>query len=158
MRHATAQALLEAAHGVIDQWTGGGLAEAVRALDDAVTTADAEGFPVAKVIAHDPDKDIDQTGRTNGDRAEAAEAAVVAACRMRCECLNVDEDGVRDLLADLGHLCDREGIDFAALIATAVADWEYERDGCDDDEGSDEDDDGIDPRMASPVPNDENND
>ena len=32
MRHATAQALLDAAHGVIDQWTGGGLAEAVRAF------------------------------------------------------------------------------------------------------------------------------
>ena len=39
----------------------------------------------------------------------------------------VSEDSIRDLLADLGHLCDREGLNFAAVIDTAKKDWRSER-------------------------------
>ena len=63
----------------------------------------------------------------NGRRAEQAEMGVEAANRHRGEPVRIDEDSVRDLLADLGHLCDREGLDFPALIDTAKKDWRAER-------------------------------
>jgi len=66
-------------------------------------------------------------GLTNGHRAEQAEMGVEAANRHRGEPVRIDEDSVRDLLADLGHLCDREGIDFPAIINTAKKDWRAER-------------------------------
>lgn len=47
--------------------------------------------------------------------------------RERGEPGRADEDGVRDLLADLGHLCDREGLAFCQLIAVAKRDWRAER-------------------------------
>jgi len=66
-------------------------------------------------------------GLTNGHRAEQAEMGVEAANRHRGEPVRIDEDGIRDLLADLGHLCDREGLDFPAIINTAKKDWRAER-------------------------------
>ena len=67
-------------------------------------------------------------GLTNGARAEQAECGVVAASEARGESgQEVCEDSIRDLLADLGHLCDREGIDFPAIIDTAKKDWRAER-------------------------------
>ena len=73
------------------------------------------------------DPDDPSTTRTNGQRAIDAEEAVQVACRARGETGTPDEDSVRDLLADLGHLCDREGFDFAGLIETAKRDWRAER-------------------------------
>lgn len=67
------------------------------------------------------------TTRTNGQRAIDAEEAVQVACRARGETGTPDEDSVRDLLADLGHLCDREGLDFVKIVATATKDWRAER-------------------------------
>ena len=79
----------------------------------------------------DPDKKDPtdpSTTMTNGRRAQNAEEAVLTACLARGEADNTPgEDSVRDLLADLGHLCDREGWDFRALVRTALKDWRAER-------------------------------
>ena len=72
-------------------------------------------------------RDFPGDGSNNGQRAEVAAAAVEAASRARHEAVTIDEDSVRDLLADLGHLCDREGIDFPTIINTAKKDWRAER-------------------------------
>ena len=67
-------------------------------------------------------------GRTNEDRANTAAFAVAGACNARGERgQTASEDSIRDLLADLGHLCDREGVDFEAVMRTATADWRAER-------------------------------
>jgi len=66
-------------------------------------------------------------GLTNRKRAEQAEFGVEAAGRARGDAVNIDEDNIRDLVADLGHLCDREGLDFVAIVKTAKADWRSER-------------------------------
>ena len=81
--------------------------------------------PMRKPFKFNPDKrdpDDPTTTRTNGQRAIDAEEAVQVACRSRGETGTPDEDSVRDLLVDLGHLCDREG-----LIETAKRDWRAER-------------------------------
>lgn len=75
----------------------------------------------------DPAKRDDPDGPTNGQRAERAAGAVVYACGARGEHPDIGEDGIRDLLADLGHLCDREGLDFVKITATATKDWRAER-------------------------------
>ena len=53
------------------------------------------------------------------------------------------ENAVCDLIADLGHLCDRENVDFLAVLETAVGHWLAEQ----------RDPDGIDhlPRVAVTV-------
>ena len=67
-------------------------------------------------------------GLTNGARAEQAECGVLAASEARGEGgQELCEDAIRDLLADLGHLCDREGLDFVKLVETAKKDWRIER-------------------------------
>jgi len=66
-------------------------------------------------------------GLTNGMRAAQAEAATEAACVKRGEHANADYDAIRDLLADIGHLCDREGLDFPKIINIAKKDWRAER-------------------------------
>ena len=72
-------------------------------------------------------RDFPGDGSNNGQRAEVAAAAVETANRARHEAVTIDEDGIRDLLADLGHLCDREGFDFVKLFETAKKDWRAER-------------------------------
>ena len=80
-----------------------------------------------KKFAFDETKHNIPDGLTNGRRAEQAEMGVEAANRHRGEPVRIDEDGIRDLLADLGHLCDREGLDFVKIVATATKDWRAER-------------------------------
>ena len=72
-------------------------------------------------------KRTDPDGPTNGKRAEQAEFGVEAASRARGDAVSIDEDGIRDLLADLGHLCDREGYDYKSLLDLAWDDWRAER-------------------------------
>lgn len=76
-----------------------------------------------------PNKCVDgkDNSPSNGTRAEWAETAVHAFLGATGEPDDVDCDSVRDLMADLLHLCDRQGIDARALAGTAVADWERER-------------------------------
>lgn len=73
------------------------------------------------------DKKTEGWEKSNGDRANHAAVAVAAACRERGEPWRADEDGIRDLLADLGHLCDREGLAFCQLVAVAKRAWRAER-------------------------------
>ncbi len=72
----------------------------------------------------EPDKEVG--GRTNGDRATAAEVAV----RYYREFMHLDGeplyDCVQDLLSDLMHLCDREDIDFSEALSSAVMNYEHE--------------------------------
>lgn len=73
------------------------------------------------------DKRTEGWEKTNGDRAQQAAEAVVTASHVRGEVPRIDEDGIRDLLADIGHLCDREGLPFCQLVAVAKRDWRAER-------------------------------
>jgi hypothetical protein len=67
------------------------------------------------------------TERSNAMRAESAHVAVSASLAHRGDPDVLDRDSISDILADLGHLCDREGEDFLALIETAKLNWEMER-------------------------------
>ena len=79
------------------------------------------------VFKFDPAKCECGTGCNNGQRAGNAEFGVEAASRSRGETVHIDEDSIRDLIADLGHLCDREGLTFGEIIKLAKNDWEAER-------------------------------
>jgi hypothetical protein len=62
----------------------------------------------------------------NDDRARRALAALNA----YVETSDHDDEPeiYTDLLADLGHLCDQEGIDFQHLVDIALVHWRTERD------------------------------
>ena len=70
-----------------------------------------------------PNKRVHSTDDiTNGKRAECAKAALKACHREYGDAEDEngpDEDGVKDLFADLLHYCDREGLDGLALFETA---------------------------------------
>ena len=81
-----------------------------------------------KLFTYDPDKCTFGGGRTNEQRAAGAQDGVQAAHQARGEYGQVtSEDGIRDLLADLGHLCDREGYDYKSLLDLTWDDWRAER-------------------------------
>jgi hypothetical protein len=62
--------------------------------------------------------------RCNEERAAAARIALAAYCRHT----GADEDveGLKDLLADLGHLASLDGYDFLRLIEAALRHWAAE--------------------------------
>jgi hypothetical protein len=62
----------------------------------------------------------------NDDRARRALAALNA----YVEASDHDDEPeiYTDLLADLGHLCDQEGIEFQVLVDIALVHWRAERD------------------------------
>lgn len=62
---------------------------------------------------------------TNGTRAECANDALWAWRAAKGE--GIDPDNAADLIADLGHLCDREGLDFEAAVKRATINWRAER-------------------------------
>lgn len=65
---------------------------------------------------------------TNGRRAGWAEAALDAFQTSVGDAgPAVSEENVRDLLADLLHLCDREGFDGRAEVESALNTWKTER-------------------------------
>ena len=64
---------------------------------------------------------------TNGKRARWAEAGVRGFLKATKEPEIVEEDAIGDLITDLLHLCDREGVDGAELVGRAVRNWEAER-------------------------------
>ena len=73
----------------------------------------------------DPDKRIDPDEPTNGERADKAACALEAfVSQGSCE---PDEADIRDLIADLLHLCDRQGIDAEAQLASARSNWQLQR-------------------------------
>lgn len=70
----------------------------------------------------------DVGGRTNKQRAnDAAEAVTTHAATPGGGIMHPDADTVSDLIADLGHLCDREGIDFTGAVIAALRNWRAER-------------------------------
>lgn len=65
---------------------------------------------------------------TNGTRAEWAEAGLCGFLAATGEADAGDNsDSIGDLIADLLHLCDRDGGDAEATLTRARANWEYER-------------------------------
>ena len=69
----------------------------------------------------------DGDGPTNAKRAAWAEAGVHGFLAATGEPDVINEDSIKDVLADLLHLCDREGVDGHKLLRTAKHDWEHER-------------------------------
>jgi hypothetical protein len=67
------------------------------------------------------------TKRTNEDRACAAGIAVDAYLAHKGDGDDAREDQISDLIADLGHLANEYGFDFACLLQRAVTAWEAER-------------------------------
>lgn len=82
---------------------------------------------VAKSGAHtfDPDK-ISDSARNSTSNGEMAERVSNAVCEYTGIC-NPDEFNIADVIADIGHLCDREGHDFRAVLRAATTHWEAER-------------------------------
>lgn len=81
----------------------------------------------AKRFKFDPEKDECGDGNKNGKRAKNAEAGLSASLKARGDPPRIDEDAVRDLLADLFHYCDRERISVNSIVRTAKNDWKAER-------------------------------
>lgn len=63
---------------------------------------------------------------TNGQRAEYANLALAKFLEVTGDA-NDGADTVVDLIADLGHLCDKNGQDFKALVIKALQNWKFER-------------------------------
>ncbi len=61
----------------------------------------------------------------NHKRAICAEKAVA----VFSEIVNADDtrQAIQDLICDIGHLCDREGLDFQQVVVIAVGWWHAER-------------------------------
>ena len=83
----------------------------------------------AEEILHefDPDRRSDPDEPSNGERANHARKALDAFLRSTGEARRVDEEAVRDLIADLLHLCDREGLSGRAALLGARSNWLLER-------------------------------
>ena len=65
---------------------------------------------------------------TNGERSNRAEKALLAYRALVGDSVNDDECAIGDLIADLGHYCDRsKDADFEGVIASAVMHWKMER-------------------------------
>ena len=63
----------------------------------------------------------------NGQRAKGAAVAVKAYCTHHSEQEHDKLSNVSDIIADLGHFCDREGVDFHEALRIGQRDWNLER-------------------------------
>lgn len=72
-----------------------------------------------------PNKKPDGAVICNGTKADHAEMARTT--WREATCTGDDESNIADLIADLGHLCDRDGLDFEAAIESALINWRAER-------------------------------
>ena len=61
----------------------------------------------------------------NSDRAEWAEAALLTF--MEQTGVDGDREAVSDLIADLGHYCDRHQLDFIPLLERGISYWQIEQ-------------------------------
>lgn len=76
----------------------------------------------------EPDKEgEDPLEPKNGQRAEWAEKALRAFLKATKESFHITEDEVCDLMTDLLHLCDREGVDAQLVADRSVRNWRAER-------------------------------
>lgn len=94
--------------------------------DDIVVYEESTG---ARKFRFNPCKHSDDYDEspTNEARTIHAEAALDAFLISTGESRNVDEDAVRDLMADLLHYCDKFGHEGAKILARAERDWLAER-------------------------------
>jgi hypothetical protein len=70
----------------------------------------------------------DNGGRTNEERAnDAAEFVTAYAATPKNGIMPPFWITVRDMIADLGHWCDREGFDFTGAVIAALRNWRAER-------------------------------
>jgi hypothetical protein len=74
-----------------------------------------------------PGKVTEGSTRCNADRAETAHVSVEAANATRGEMTKLCEDSITDLMADLMHLADREGMNPEELTSFATMNWRAER-------------------------------
>ena len=63
---------------------------------------------------------------TNADRSAWAEVAVEAFIAQTGRD-GVEDDAISDLIADIGHLCDANDIDYLATIRRAIGHWHAEQ-------------------------------
>ena len=64
---------------------------------------------------------------SNDQRADWAMSGIHGFLEATGEGGGVCEDSIRDLLADVLHLADREGLETRRILDTAIADWTAER-------------------------------
>jgi len=70
---------------------------------------------------------LHQVDAQNDDRSEWAECALRAFSGKTGS--GFGDEGVHDLIADLGHFAERHGIDFVDCVARAIGCWHAERRG-----------------------------
>ena len=73
-------------------------------------------------------KKFDDAGPDNTDRSEWAQRAL----SVFCEDSGLNEeierlDAVSDLICNLGHYCDRLGLDFIAIASRSIGVWDAEK-------------------------------
>lgn len=67
-------------------------------------------------------------GPNNDDRAEWADEALGVFCARTGLDLEVEpDDAVSDLICNVGHFCDRSGLNFVSLVSRALSVWEVEK-------------------------------
>lgn len=74
-----------------------------------------------------PNKKFDREGPSNETRAGWGEVGLMGFLCATGEPQTTGEDEISDLIADLAHLCDRDGMDFEALVTRARMNWQAER-------------------------------
>ncbi len=73
-------------------------------------------------------KDEEFLSPSNAERAECAEKALVTFAAAANDRSEDTESLVKDLVTDLGHYCDREGLDFEDIVRSAInTHWLEER-------------------------------
>ena len=81
----------------------------------------------------DPDKMSDTGTLPNGKRATAAAQSInhhelATGARKDTDFFHLTEHcQATDLVANIGHLCDREGWDFETVLHSAKVHWQHER-------------------------------
>lgn len=64
----------------------------------------------------------------NDDRAAWAGKVLLIFARMTgLDPEEEKEEGVGDLITNIGHYCDRKGLDFIPLVASAISLWDVEK-------------------------------
>lgn len=67
-------------------------------------------------------------GPDNSDRAEWAEQALSVFCKETgLDPVAEEREAVSDLLCNLGHYCDLNGLDFLAIASGAISVWDAEK-------------------------------
>ena len=88
-------------------------------------TSEANGGKSAFVFKNKIGDDPDEP--SNEQRADWGAAAVYGFLDATGEPGGVCEDSIRDLIADVLHLADREGLDAMYILDAATRDWQAER-------------------------------